>query len=438
MEFAYSDKTEELRRRLRDFMDTHIVPRNREFNSLIGTYPMPFMEDLKALAKSEGLWNMFLPSLRDDEPGTRLSNMEYAPLAEIMGRLPWASEAFNCSAPDTGNMELLHMFGTPEQKAQWLVPLLDGEIRSCFAMTEPDVASSDATNITTMIRREGDEYVINGQKWYITNAANMQCKVAIVMGKTDPNADRHRQQSMILVPMDTPGMTVVRDMTAMFHHSQETHGEVVFKDCRVPVENLLGEEGSGFAMAQARLGPGRIHHCMRAIGMAELALEMMVERSLERKTFGKYLHEQGVVMEAMANSRCEIEQARLLVLKAAWMIDAYDAKVARNEIAMIKVVVPRMLLNVVDRAMQVFGAMGVSQDTVLPELWMMGRALRLADGPDEVHLRSIARGMIKAAQTGPHETWRYLLTPDRAEETDLRAARAAAAAKAAMTGDLDG
>ncbi|HLT28361.1 MAG TPA: acyl-CoA dehydrogenase family protein, partial [Zeimonas sp.] len=275
MDFAYTPKVEELRRRVRDFLDDHIVPRIVQWRDEVqsGRYPVSFMEDLKALAKSEGLWNLFLPALADDEPGMRLTNLEYAPLAEIMGRVPWASEVFNCNAPDTGNMELLHMFATPEQRAQWLVPLLNGEIRSAFAMTEPDVASSDATNITTSIRREGDEYVIDGRKWFITNAAHPNCRILIVMGKTDPDAERHRQQTMVLVPMDTPGVEIVRNITTVNHHAPEGHCEILFRGVRVPVSNRLGEEGSGFALAQARLGPGRIHHCMRSIGAAEVALE---------------------------------------------------------------------------------------------------------------------------------------------------------------------
>lgn len=422
MNFGYSDKVNELRAKLIDFMDTYVVPRHAQFieEAKKQTYPLSFMNDLKALAREEGLWNLFLPHLKDNEPGVRLSNLEYAPLAEIMGKLTWASEVFNCCAPDTGNMELLHMFGSDEQKDKWLKPLLNGEIRSCFAMTEPDVASSDATNVTTLIQRDGDDYVINGRKWFITGAGRPDCKIALVMGKTDVNAERHRQQSVILVPMDTPGMKVVRDLTVMNHHSYETHCEVVFENCRVPAKNLLGDEGSGFAMAQARLGPGRIHHCMRSIGQSELALQMMVERSLERKTFGKYLHEQGVIQEMIARSRCEIEQARLLVLKAAWIIDDSDAKAAKNEIAMIKVVIPNMQLKVIDRAMQVFGAMGLSPDTPLPDLWTMGRALRLADGPDEVHLRSIARTMIKEAQNGPRNSMAYYTSPDRSQEASIR------------------
>ena len=421
MDFGYSDKVEELRAKVAAFMDEHVVPRHRQFveEAGRGRYPISFMADLKTLARAEGLWNLFLPHLRDDEPGTRLSNLEYAPLAEIMGRLPWASEAFNCSAPDTGNMELLHMFGTPEQKRRWLAPLLDGEIRSCFAMTEPDVASSDATNVTTMIVRKGDNYVINGRKWFITGALNPACRLAIVMGKTAPEAETHRQQSMCLVPMDTPGLKVVRNISVMNHHSHESHCEIVFQNVTVPVSNLLGEEGTGFAMAQARLGPGRIHHCMRSIGQAELALQLMTDRALERKTFGKYLHEQGVIQEMIANSRCEIDQARLLVLRAAWLIDRFGVKAARNDIAMIKVVVPRMQIAVIDRAMQVFGAMGLSPDTPLPELWTMGRSLRIADGPDEVHLRSIARAELRRAQENFGASHAYYLTPDRSSEENL-------------------
>jgi len=421
MDFGYSDKVEALRAKVGDFMNEHVVPLHRQFlaEAAERRYPLSFMEDLKALARSEGLWNLFLPGLKDDEPGARLTNLEYAPLAEIMGQLPWASEAFNCSAPDTGNMELLHMFGTPDQRARWLTPLLNGEIRSCIAMTEPDVASSDATNVTTAIRRVGDTYVIDGRKWFITGALNPACKLAIVMGKTDTQADTHRQQSMCLVPMNTPGLKVVRNISVMNHVSHETHCEIVFKNVTVPASSLLGEEGAGFAMAQARLGPGRIHHCMRSIGQAELALSLMIDRSLERKTFGKYLHEQGVIQEMIANSRCEIDQARLLVLRTAWLIDKQGVKAARNTIAMIKVVVPRMQLAVIDRAIQCFGAMGLSPDTPLPDLWTMGRALRIADGPDEVHLRSIARSEIKAGREKYGATQRYLSGPDRSAEVNL-------------------
>jgi len=410
MEFTYSPKVSGLRTRLSTFMEDYVVPRIRPYNEEIrgGNYPVSFMEDLKALAKSEGLWNLFLPHLKDDEPGTRLSNLEYAPLAEIMGRVTWASEVFNCNAPDTGNMELLHLFATSEQREQWLLPLLNGEIRSAFCMTEPDVASSDATNITTSIQRDGGEYVINGRKWFISNAAHPNCRIFIVMGKTDPEGEAHRQQSMILVPRDTPGVELVRNPTVLNHHSPEGHCEILFRNVRVPVANLLGEEGSGFAMAQARLGPGRIHHCMRSIGAAELALELMVERSLERKTFGKYLHEHGSISEWIARSRIEIEQARLLTLKAAWMIDTVGAKAARKEIAMIKVIAPAVLAAVCDRAMQVFGAMGFTTDTPLADHYTVGRILRVADGPDEVHLQSIARMELKAGRNARGATAVYL------------------------------
>ena len=415
MDFGYTPAVEELRRRVRDFMDQHIVPRIRTWHHEVGRgqFPVSFMEDLKTLAKAEGLWNMFLPSLRDDEPGLRLTNLEYAPLAEIMGRVTWASEVFNCNAPDTGNMELLHMFGTPEQRQAWLNPLLHGEIRSAFAMTEPDVASSDATNITTLIRRDGGDYVINGRKWFITNAAHPNCRIFIVMGKTDPEAAVHKQQSMILVPRDTPGVDVVRNVNIMNHHSPEGHCEIVFRNVRVPAANLLADEGSGFALAQARLGPGRVHHCMRSIGAAELALELMVERSQERKAFGRYLHQHGTIGEWIARSRIEIEQARLLVLKTAWMIDNVGAKAARKEIAMIKALVPTLHTTVCERAMQTFGAMGISPDTPLADHWTWGRALHLADGPDEVHLRSIAAMEIKQSRETLGATAAYLTPPDR-------------------------
>jgi acyl-CoA dehydrogenase len=411
MDFAYSSRVEDLRRRVQGFITEYVTPRIRQYHQEAsdGVYPISFMADLKALARDEGLWNLFLPNLADNEPGTRLSNLEYAPLAEIMGRIGWASEVFNCQAPDTGNMELLHQFASPEQRERWLLPLLNGEFHSAFAMTEPDVASSDATNIQTLIRRDGDEYVINGRKWFISNAARPDCELYILMGKTDPEAETHRQQSMILIPAGTSGIEVIRNIPVMHHISVEGHCEIVFRDVRVPASNLLGEEGSGFAMAQARLGPGRIHHCMRSIGAAELALEMMVERSLERKAFGKYLHEHGAISDWIAKSRIEIEQARLLVLKAAWMIDNVGAKAARKEISMIKAVVPKMWGEVCDRAMQTFGAMGVSPDTPLPEMWTWARALRYADGPDEVHLRSIARMEIKERKAGTGSTAAYFL-----------------------------
>ncbi|QRX84288.1 acyl-CoA dehydrogenase family protein [Glaciimonas sp. PAMC28666] len=415
MDFGYTAKVEDLRTRVRHFMDQHILPRVRQYNEEVhaGIFPVSFMEELKAQAQSEGLWNLFLPHLQDGEPGTGLSNIEYAPLAEIMGRISWASEVFNCSAPDTGNMELLHMFANPAQREQWLLPLLHGKIRSAFAMTEPEVGSSDATNVTTTIQRDGDDYVINGRKWFITNAAHPTCTIFILMGKTDPEADPHHQQSMVLIPRETAGVEIMRNIDIMNHHAPEGHCEIVFRNVRIPVSNLLGEEGSGFALAQARLGPGRIHHCMRSIGAAELALELMIERAQERKTFGKFLHQHGIVSEWIARSRIEIDQARLLVLKTAWMIDSVGAKAARKEISMIKALVPTVHTTVCDRAMQTFGAMGISPDTPLADHWTWGRALRYADGPDEVHLQSIARMEIKNSQKTPGATAAYLTPPER-------------------------
>ncbi len=355
-------------------------------------YP-PILDDLKASARSIGLWNLFLP---DDESGAGLSVLEYAPLAEITGWSPsMAPEAINCAAPDTGNMEILHMFGSPEQKEQWLAPLLDGEIRSCFSMTEPAVASSDATNIQTEMRREDDEYIINGRKWFSSGAASGRCKVSIVMGITNPDNEPHRRQSMILVPMDTPGVSIVREPTVFGYQDRGGHPEIDFSDVRVPASNLLGEEGGGFAIAQARLGPGRIHHCMRAIGAAERCLDLMVKRSKERVTFGKPLAEQGVIREWIANARIRIEQTRLLVLKTAWMIDSMGTKAARTEIAAIKVAAPELLVYVADRAMQLFGAAGFTEDFPLAQLYSMGRWLQIADGPDEVHRRSVARAELR-------------------------------------------
>jgi acyl-CoA dehydrogenase len=398
MDFAYTEKVNELRKRVSAFMDRSIYPNQQTFRDQVAASGNPhhhaeIVDELKTKAKAEGLWNLFLP---DDEYGAGLTNLEYAPLAEIMGRVGWASEVFNCAAPDTGNMEILAQFGTPEQKRQWLLPLLNGEIRSAFAMTEPDVASSDAANIQLSIKREGDEYVLNGHKWWISGAARERCKILIVMGKTDPNnPDRYRQQSMILVPKNTPGVTIVRNLPVMGYIDNESHCEVLFENVRVPASNLLGEEGSGFAIAQARLGPGRIHHCMRAIGMAQLALELMCQRATSRVAFGKPLSEQGVIQEWIAQSQLEIEQARLLTLKTAWMIDNLGKKAAQNEIAMIKIAAPEALTNVVSRAMQVFGAAGLSDDFPLASLWAHGRTLHVVDGPDEVHKRSLARAVIR-------------------------------------------
>jgi acyl-CoA dehydrogenase len=403
MDFEFSETSKRIQMQLSAFIAEHVAPRRAEWHRIVeqeGVYPPPFLEELKEKARAQGLWNLFLPGLKPDEPGTRLSNLDYAPCAEIMGRIFWSSEVFNCSAPDTGNMELLHLAATPAQKAQWLNPLLEGRIRSAFAMTEPDVASSDATNIRTSIRRDGNDWVINGRKWFITNTADPRCRLLIVMGQTSPDRpEAHRRQSMVLVPMDAPGVTVIRNPTVMNHLSPEGHCELVFENVRVPMENLLGEEGGGFALAQARLGPGRIHHCMRSIGQCELALELMVQRSLERRTFGRQLHEHGTIAEWIALSRIEIEQARLLVLKAAWLMDKAGNKAARREVALIKVIVPRMQVTIANRAMQVFGAKGLTPDTPLPFIWTWGRVLQLADGPDEVHLRSIARQEVKAMQS---------------------------------------
>lgn len=413
MDFAFSPRVETLRRQLQDFMDAHVVPRHAQWlaEARGGGLPVSFMADLKALAHSEGLWNLFLPGLRDDEPGTRLSNLEYAPLAEIMGRIPWAGEVFNCSAPDTGNMELLHLFASPAQRQRWLLPLLAGEIRSAFAMSEPDVASADASNVQTLIRRDGEHYVLNGRKWFISNACHPQCRLLIVMGKSAPDADPHRQQSMLLVPFDTPGVQVLRNIPVLNHVSAEGHAEILLREVRVPRDHLLGAEGDGFMMAQARLGPGRVHHCMRAIGMAELALQLLLERCQERRVFGRYLAQYANIGDWIGESRLDIEQARLLVLKTAWMLDTVGARAARREIAMIKAQVPRMLCRVVDRAMQVFGAMGLSPDTPLADFYTQGRALRFADGPDEVHLRSLARWELEASARQRGQTAAYLTPP---------------------------
>ena len=394
MEFAYSDKVAGLQDKLGDFMDRHIYPNEAQHAREIETgdrwQPTALMEELKKKAKLEGLWNLFLPH---SPRGAGLSNLEYAPLCEIMGRAPMASEVFNCSAPDTGNMETLELYGNEAQKEQWLKPLLAGEIRSCFAMTEPAVASSDATNIESTILRDGDHYVINGRKWWTTGAPDPRCKIAIFMGKTDPaNPDRHRQQSMVLVPMDTPGVTVVRPLSVFgYDDAPHGHAEVTFDNVRVPRSNILLGEGRGFEIAQGRLGPGRIHHCMRAIGSAERALEDMCKRVKSRVAFGKPIAEQTVTLERIAEARIMIEQARLLVLKAAYMMDTVGNKVARAEIAMIKVAVPKMLSSVVDMAIQAHGAAGVSGDFGLAKAYASARTLRLVDGPDEVHRNQIGR-----------------------------------------------
>jgi acyl-CoA dehydrogenase len=392
MNFEVSEKTRELQKRLQAFMDSHVYPNEEEFQAEINKArwkPTRIVEELKAKARHEGLWNLFLPH---DENGAGLTNLEYAPLCEIMGRSHIAPEIFNCSAPDTGNMEVLARYGTAEQKEKWLKPLLAGEIRSCFAMTEPDVASSDATNISASIVADGDSYVINGRKWWSSGAGDPRCKVAIFMGKTNPSAAAHKQQSMILVPLDSPGVKIARMLTVFgYDHAPHGHAEIQFEDVRVPKTNMLLGEGRGFEIAQGRLGPGRIHHCMRCIGVAERALETMCGRVQSRMAFGKALAEQGTIRADIAMSRIEIEQARLLTLKAADMMDKLGNKAARSEIAMIKVVAPNVALRVLDRAIQAHGGAGVSQDTFLASAWAGVRSLRLADGPDEVHIESIAK-----------------------------------------------
>jgi acyl-CoA dehydrogenase len=398
MDFGFDARTEDLRKRLTAFLDSHVYPAESGFAES-GWAPPPVIAQLQAQARLAGLWNLFLPG----SLGAGLTNLQYAPLAEITGHSPAiAPAALNCAAPDTGNMEVLAEFGTDEQQRQWLQPLLDGQIRSAFAMTEPGVASSDATNIGTRIERDGGDYVINGHKFYITGAMNPNCKIFIVMGKTDPTAARHVQQSMILVPRDTPGLTVVRGMTVFGYRDGDHggHAEVILRDVRVPAGNLIGEEGGGFAISQARLGPGRIHHCMRLIGMAERGLQLMCMRALTRTPFGRPLAEQGVVQDWIAESRVRIEQARLLVLKAAWLMDTVGNKGAHTEIQAIKIIVPSTVEWILDKAIQAHGAAGVSQDTPLAALWAGARTLRLADGPDEVHKRSLARRELNRYRSG--------------------------------------
>lgn len=394
MNFEYSANTYELRSKLVSFMNEHIYPNEQRYLDEIDAgnrwQPIALIDELKEKAKAEGLWNLFLPDV------SGLINLEYAPAAEIMGRVVWASEVFNCSAPDTGNMEVLHLYGTDEQKEKWLKPLLNGEIRSCFSMTEPEVASSDATNIQASIVCDGDEYILNGRKWWSTGAGDARCKLSIFMGKTDGSAPKHLQQSMILVPMDTPGVKVERLLNVFgYDDAPNGHAEISFTEVRVPKENLLLGEGRGFEIAQGRLGPGRVHHCMRLIGIAERSLELMTKRAKERIAFGKPIAEQGVIRQWIAEARCSIDQSRLLVLKAAWMMDTVGNKAARKEIAMIKAVVPQMALNVIDRAIQAHGGAGVCQDNPLAQFWIYARTLRLADGPDEVHLESIAKMELK-------------------------------------------
>ncbi|WP_282172527.1 acyl-CoA dehydrogenase [Cytobacillus firmus] len=395
MDFSYSPKVQELIGKLNVFMEENVYPNEALYEQQLNEQENRWsdipriMEELKLKAKAAGLWNLFLP---ESEYGAGLTNVEYAPLCEIMGRSMIAPEIFNCNAPDTGNMEVLARYGTQQQKKDWLKPLLEGDIRSCFSMTEPDVASSDATNIEARIEKKGSEYVINGRKWWSSGAGDPRCRIAIFMGKTDPDANRHEQQSMILVPMDTPGVKIERMLPVFgYDHAPHGHAEITYENVRVPAENIIWGEGKGFAIAQGRLGPGRIHHCMRLIGAAERALEELCKRVQNRTAFGKTLASQGVIREWIADSRIEIEQARLLTLKAAHMMDTAGNKVAKTEIAMIKVVAPSMALKVIDRAIQAFGAAGVSEDVPLAALWANARTLRLADGPDEVHRAQIAK-----------------------------------------------
>jgi acyl-CoA dehydrogenase len=401
MDFAPSARTEELRDRLADFVAERVDPAEAVYAEQVAAsgdphFHPPVMEDLKAEARARGLWNLFLPG-SDYGPG--LSNLEYAPLCELMGQSPLSQEATNCSAPDTGNMEALVKFATPLQVEQFLRPLLDGETRSCFAMTEPWVASSDATNITSRITRDGDQYVVNAHKWWTSGAASSRCSFAILMGVSDPDADRHRRHSMVIVPFDTPGVSVVRSLPVFGHDAGGGHCETLFEDVRIPREYLLGEEGGGFAIAQARLGPGRIHHCMRAIGMAEKALRLTCERTQQRVAFGKPIADQGTIQAQIAESRIEIEQARLLTMNAAWLMDTVGAKGARFEIAAIKVVAARLATTVIDRAIQAFGAAGVSDDWPLASMYTHARTLHLVDGPDEVHLQQIARRELRGYES---------------------------------------
>lgn len=415
MDFEPSERAQHYLTHVERFIRERVLPSESTYVAQLTHSPdwttwriPPVVEALKAEAQTAGLWNLFLP---DSTLGAGLDNRDYAPLAEAMGRSFLAPEVFNCNAPDTGNIELLHLFATPEQHERWLVPLLEGRIRSCFGMTEPDVASSDATNIAATIRREGDDYVINGRKWFTTNAVHPNCRLCIFMGVTDPEGDAHQRHSMVLVPMDTPGVRIVRNVPIMNHHAPEGHCEVVFRDVRVPASNLLGEEGRGFALAQARLGPGRVHHCMRTIGGCELALELMCERALGRRAFGRALADFANVQDWIARARVEIDQARLLVMRAAWTMDRQGNAAARVDVSAIKLVAADLHTRVVDRAIQVFGAMGLTPDTPLADLWTWGRAMHFFDGPDEVHLRTIARHELGMARKRMGSTAAYYRAP---------------------------
>ena len=404
MDFSASPRSVDLLAQLQRFMDDLVLPSLADWHRFAdaGVYPLDVIEPLKARARDLGLWNLCLPGLRDDQPGTRLAHAEYAPLAECMGRVPWAAEVFNCSAPDSGNIELLQRFATPQQRLRWLDPLLRGEMRSCFAMSEPDVASSDPTQLQAALRPDGEGWRLNGRKWFITGAAHPLCRVALVLARSAPTGgapeQRHRAHSIVMVPMDSPGLVVERNIPVMDHAAVEGHCELVFRDVQVPADQVLGEVGAGFAMAQVRLGPGRVHHAMRSIGQCELALALMCERALERRSFGQRLGDFANVQDWIAQSRVEIDQARLLVLHAAWTLDTAGDAAARIDTSAIKWVTARLQTRVVDRAMQVFGAMGLTPDTPLARLWSWGRALRLLDGPDEVHLRTIARDELKRAR----------------------------------------
>jgi len=402
MDFETSPLSAALADRVQRFIDDLVLPSYADWHRYAdaGVYPLDVIAPLKQQARALGLWNLFLPGLRDDQPGTRVSNLDYAPLCEIMGRVPWSAEVFNCSAPDSGNIELLQLFADSMQRERWLDPLLAGEIRSCFAMSEPDVASSDAANIETRIVRDGADYCVNGRKWFITGAAHPLCRIALVMGRSGAGDERaaHARHSILIVPMDAPGLAIERNIPVMDHQAVEGHCELVFRDVRVPATFLLGGEGEGFALAQARLGPGRVHHCMRSIGQCELALELMCERALERRAFGARIADFANVQDWIALSRIEIDQARLLVLRAAWRMDRDGNAAARTDVAAIKLVAARLQTRVLDRAMQVFGAMGLTPDTPLARLWSWGRAMRLFDGPDEVHLRTVARHELAKAK----------------------------------------
>ena len=402
MDFEYSETTQRLRGVVQGFIDDNVAPRDAEWQAEAhaGVFPLAVVDSIKQSAKRKGLWNFFLPSLRDDRPGMRLTNLEYAPLAEIIGRYPWCPEVFNCNSPDSVNMEILQLCATPEHRKRWLDPLLDGSIRSCFSMTEPATASSDPTNLETTVVRDGDHYLIKGRKWFSTGAKHPNCKFSIVMGRSDIKGEReaHKRYSIVVVPFGTPGLRIVRDVPIMNHHSPEGHCEIDF-DVSVPAENMLGKEGDGFTIAQARLGPGRIHHCMRTIGQCEFALELMVARAKSRVAFGSALADHANIQDWIADSRIEIDQARLLVLRAAWLMDKGGAKAARIDVSAIKIVAARLQNRVLDRAIRLFGAAGLTNDTPLAYLWTWGRALRFIDGPDEVHLRTVARAELKKARS---------------------------------------